>query len=1118
MLCNLHSLKGCLRRLTAICGIPASNCEKWLEHCSTSQNDLRRARQKSANQVSQTQQSTHQTSQIRVGIVSSVTHRPEARVQEAIYPIDISNVLDQLTVREFDSDIAVPSTLKGTLRLDQQHSFRFLCTLEETAKLGGGILATTMGQGKTAVAIAYAVWRRDRCSTPMPSPDSFDMLRKGLLMTTVKTPATLWIVPNSQVRQLHQAISSWDPTAQIAVWYEVGKEVAMRNLHRSQHVITTPHMNWPWSSKSVEFDMIVFDESHLMEPSSKDGHNKAAHLRIYQCNFRLLVTGTLFTTDSLKGIKNQMLLMGHWDTGLCVAATPSNNLVPTLQRLCIRTATNALQLPRVSVFVTQLSLTPAEKTMYLIADALGTPLLACAGLRFMDTAYTIGTTDVDVLTLPRSIKSTMTPNLLCVRSNPSSTQFSHIPALGDNSGQWKHFLDPKTTQRMTKYTNLLSILLKCRSERTVVFVAHLDVADHIRSISNGIKLRYFHGSQSSASGRMNAFSKFNGDYQEGSVLVCRFIHASTGLNLTGGPNGVSNIIFVEPPGDVSSLNQAIKRVHWVGNLSKSVTIRVLLYSQTQDAQRWSILQNCEHAGLAFILKGIDTSNILKYKFQDHMVSGSERFFVEVTKPNSLAYTSSHSWRTDTNRISTCMEEIKSTPSYFIGRVVNSFECQLTGRRCNILPYYYFKRGTGDADKFIVTSRVSDQCESGLVASFVEWSEDNNLVFYAINTEEWNVDIEGSPYVSVEYTSANDHHTQLINLEDKQQMDKPTGLMMIAVDVQRNDGKLLCFSFGLPDCATSLPPSTKSVTSSEEEDWVSNPSKTQLVPKHVAIKKVTFGTKEYGSIYLKDVEVSRTIKLLNERVPRAFKESIPAVEDLINDASYRLHAAPNVKLTMKRTADDALSLPEQTPATNYNDSDCESEDEALPDGWWIVTGRGHSPRYYTNGQVKVPSFVMALEIAQSNAKKKFKTQASCSTDKVHGASSSDDSSSANANMAPGMIRLAEAEAEACGAATGETVYVFSRDALVLAESHLAVTLELRSSGIDEAGEEMSQHAISKNERSRKEIRRRRDTLEPMRSAAQLQLRHAKESGKKVRVSRAALPCTPATPLRSLRLPS
>mgnify|MGYP002630696124 CR=1 FL=1 len=605
-------LNGCLQHVTAICGIPASACKKWLEHCSISQSDVRRARQEGASQASRIQQTAHQALQIRARPVSTVTHPPEARFQEAVYSIDISNVLDQLTVRDFDSDITLPSTLKGTLRPDQQHAFRFLCTLEETAKLGGGILASKMGEGKTAVAVAYAIWRRDRCQTPMPSSDSFQRLRQGLI--TLKTPATLWIVPSSQVRQVHQAISSWDPTAQISVWYEFGKEVAMRNLHRSQHVITTPHMNWPWTPKSLEFDMIVFDESHLMESSSKDGHNKATHLRSYQCDFRLLVSATPFTTDSLKGVKNQMQLLRHWDTGLCVGATPSNNLVATLQRFCIRTTNTALQLPSVSVFVKALSLTPAEKTMYLIADSIGTfgkedsTLLACAGLNFMDTTFTIGTTSVDALTLPRSIKSAMTPKLLCARSNLTSTQFNTIPALGDNASQWKHFLNPSTTERMTKFTELFSILLTCRSERTVVFVAHLDVADHIRSISNCIKLRYFHGSQSSASGRMNAFSKFNADYLEGAILVCRFIHASTGLNLTGGPNGVSNIIFVEPPGDVSSLNQAIKRVHRIGNLSKSVTVRVLLYSQTQDAQRWSRLQNCEHAGLAEALKAIDCSN------------------------------------------------------------------------------------------------------------------------------------------------------------------------------------------------------------------------------------------------------------------------------------------------------------------------------------------------------------------------------------------------------------------------------------------------------------------------------------------------------------------------------
>ena len=77
-------------------------------------------------------------------------------------------------------------------------------------------------------------------------------------------------------------------------------------------------------------------------------------------------------------------------------------------------------------------------------------------------------------------------------------------------------------------------------------------------------------------GAVSSFaSKFNGEYDQGSVLVCRFLHASTGLNLTGGKDGVANIIFVEPPDDASSLNQAIKRVHRVGNVARSVSIHVL---------------------------------------------------------------------------------------------------------------------------------------------------------------------------------------------------------------------------------------------------------------------------------------------------------------------------------------------------------------------------------------------------------------------------------------------------------------------------------------------------------------------------------------------------------------
>lgn len=48
----------------------------------------------------------------------------------------------------------------------------------------------------------------------------------------------------------------------------------------------------------------------------------------------------------------------------------------------------------------------------------------------------------------------------------------------------------------------------------------------------------------------------------------------------------------------------------------------------------------------------------------------------------------------------------------------------------------------------------------------------------------------------------------------------------------------------------------------------------------------------------------------------------------------------------------------------------------------------------------------------------------------------------------------AEAEACGVMGGAKVTVLSREALSSAEAEAAVTLELRSSGLDENGDELS----------------------------------------------------------------
>ena len=95
----------------------------------------------------------------------------------------------------------------------------------------------------------------------------------------------------------------------------------------------------------------------------------------------------------------------------------------------------------------------------------------------------------------------------------------------------------------------------------------------------------------------------------------------------------------------------------------------------------------------------------------------------------------------------------------------------------------------------------------------------------------------------------------------------------------------------------------------------------------------------------------------------------------------------------------------------------------------------------------------------------------------------------------MHRLSEAEA--CGAAAGEKAVVLTREALSAAENDLAVTLELRSGGMDASGVELSHGAMLKNERWKNEIRRRRDTLPQIREAAREQLRTAREGGKKVR---------------------
>ena len=83
----------------------------------------------------------------------------------------------------------------------------------------------------------------------------------------------------------------------------------------------------------------------------------------------------------------------------------------------------------------------------------------------------------------------------------------------------------------------------------------------------------------------------------------------------------------------------------------------------------------------------------------------------------------------------------------------------------------------------------------------------------------------------------------------------------------------------------------------------------------------------------------------------------------------------------------------------------------------------------------------------------------------------------------------AEAEACAGEGADSVTVLTAEELGAAESAMAVTLELRMTGIDEHGIEMTRGAMNKNERRRDEMRRRRDQLTSARAEAQAALRAA-----------------------------
>ena len=435
---------------------------------------------------------------------------------------------------------------------------------------------------------------------------------------------TLVIANNTLVRQWEQEVKKFAPNAVVHCLYQgagSGRERAIRELRRTDVLITTPHAKWPpeldrESSSHVTIQRLVVDESHLLSGSSWKGQQ--LKIKNVPAKYAWCVTGTPFS-GGLSDLTAQMAVLGmgpsiatvgaHIDElyqmirGNQIASATNEQIVHRLRSVMIRHVKTqriggevALALPSAECQTVWLTMSQDEKALYrLHACADGEPPWAKEGPSVRRNPVKLNELEKGLTQRRKAcchmyddkavgnIEGNSDPYRVegCAAFERMHRKVTHMPGVegGAPKVTWK-----VRTSKCTKYRALLADLANLhradRTFRVVVFTSFDHVQERIVSLMRKAhEYRIFEFNQSTPPLRRHAIID---DFQNKPtdrpcVFIVTYATAAVGITLTA----ATRVYLMEPSVDPAAELQAAGRIHRLGQ-TKEIHIKRFAFRESID--------------------------------------------------------------------------------------------------------------------------------------------------------------------------------------------------------------------------------------------------------------------------------------------------------------------------------------------------------------------------------------------------------------------------------------------------------------------------------------------------------------------------------------------------------
>ena len=521
-------------------------------------------------------------------------------------------------VLDVNSDLAI------ALKPHQVQALSFFFENFAVKKHKFGILASKMGQGKTFAAIAFAAAvRKLHNNLPgLPLDAHYQMVSGSNVSHPYFARSTLWIVPNMQIAQLIKSIRTCSPNDTFEVYWDNRKTHAISQFGYADHIISTPHMEFPTNIINPTWGLVVIDESHLAECTRGAGHSRHRHLGQLRGDFKLLMTGSLFCHDSVQGIEKQLGIIGQ--TTLPLQCRHQQDLLERMREFTFRSETE-LPVPECLVELTLLDMTADEREYWQISRCFG----VCEGPHMLGVPkpeiYEDQSDSWDNFSCPKT-KFMLAPAIL-------TQEYADLFAFGAKK---KAIYDSFTqTPTLQIYKILEKIVLGHSNERFVLFASAPDCYRMLSMLCLK-NVRLFNGCSRTAATRQRQLRAFEDVYTGGGIYVTTYLFASTGLNMTGALNasrGVSHLIALDPPTKLADLEQAVSRVYRQGNPAPQVTVHLLAYKNASSHYRYFNFKHRNESTIDALKRCLDT--VPAY----HRPSGVHEFTFHTRRVHAVALVS-----------------------------------------------------------------------------------------------------------------------------------------------------------------------------------------------------------------------------------------------------------------------------------------------------------------------------------------------------------------------------------------------------------------------------------------------------------------------------------------------